>query len=185
MVLPPSAKLADTINEGLSIRSNTDYDMDIVNSVFDSVSHLRRLTLPHRGYFMITGDIFLSPHGRNLHLADPLDLQFINNYSLKKCSSWTSSDESKPYWCHTDTIKHDYLKRLNEKKIVHFSDFPLPKPWVQSTIKIAFGNKKKKDLRWTLMVENCADYNVWAYYHNLFIREILGICHLHLVEDDD
>lgn len=179
MVIKPSHALSDAIQEGLVKRTSSDYDMDIINDVLERRDDLRRLTIPHKNYFMITGDIFLTPENRFLYLTDPLDLQFVNKYSLGKCYTWYGTPKKgAPYWCKVDTKAHSYLEIAKNAKIIHFSDFPLAKPWYQSFIKVTC-DKQAKGKRNVLHVENCDDYNFWGNYHNLFIRNRLNVCHLY------
>lgn len=177
MVIKPSDKLSMILSEELNRRLSSDYDMDIINNAFfNSNGALKVLTLPHKDFFLITGDFFLTLDNRYNYLADPIDLQFINDYSIKKCNH----QNHQPYWCYQ---KYDYISLANKAKIVHFSDYPLAKPWIQSSIQIQCGTKTGNS-RNTLYVEKCKNYNAWAYYHNMFIRDRMHICNLFQLSED-
>lgn len=192
MVIKPSAKLTRAINEELYKRGDNDYDMDIINSIFNranigstSDQILKKLTLPHKSYFMITGDIFLTPKNRQYYLTHPLDMQFLNRYSLNKCNA--RNENQRPYWCKVSTQRDNFIARLNQTKILHFSDFPLSKPWVQSYVKVTCGTNKKnpKHLTNTIVVPDCEDYNAWGHFHNMFIRDRLDVCGLAQEVEED
>lgn len=171
MVVKPSEKLNLLVNRHLSRRMRDDYDMDVINLLIKSkdkwgANDLKTLTIPHQGYFMITGDFFLTPENRYYYLTEPRDLPFINRYALKKCKS-----ARKPYWCD---VKTGYVDKVRQAKVIHFSDFPLPKPWYQIKETISCRDKNSD-----VFVKDCSDFNVWAHYHNQFILDRIEVCGLH------
>lgn len=76
------------------------YDMDLLNHRFS----LSTMTLPHRPYAMLTAELRMHDHDAYLGTS--------NEHKGDITTGW------------------DPELALRETKLVHFSDWPLPKPWV-------------------------------------------------------
>jgi hypothetical protein len=76
------------------------YDMDLLNHRFGASA----MVLPHRPYAMLTAEF--RKHNHSTYLGSR------NGHKLDSRAQW------------------DPDKALKEAKLVHFSDWPLPKPWI-------------------------------------------------------
>ncbi|CAK3989925.1 Hypothetical predicted protein [Lecanosticta acicola] len=91
-LLQPSTAAFHRILAAIAERRETDYDMEILNSLYGSSA----LVLPHRPYTLLTGEFRLEDHSAYMGEGNTWDPKEV----------------------------------LGEAKYVHFSDFPLPKPWI-------------------------------------------------------
>lgn len=90
---------------------DSDYDMDILNIYLDRQLKTRKSNikvgiLPHRQYGVLTGEFREKWHAK--FLTDPQFLPYL-------------SQESNVGWNAKEVIK--------SLRLVHFSDYPIPKPW--------------------------------------------------------
>lgn len=88
------------------------------------------MVLPHRGYALITGEF--RNQGKGQHVA----------YLGEENEDWEAG------------------RMVEEAKFVHFSDWPLPKPWMPSDRKTK-EEIRPKCLREGSMEEDCRDRKVW------------------------
>lgn len=80
-----------------------EFDMEVINRLFAETATL----LPHRKYSLLTGE-FRSQDHQNYFIGEDSDIE-------------ESGQNEGPTW--------DPRKALATAKYVHFSDWPLPKPW--------------------------------------------------------
>ncbi|KAK5999082.1 Glucose N-acetyltransferase 1 [Cladobotryum mycophilum] len=62
-------------------------------------------------------------------------------------------------------------------KFVHFSDWPVPKPWIPMELDL----REEKQPRCTVTkdgVENCADRDIWVELYRDFLRRRIDICYI-------
>lgn len=102
------------------------------------------MVLPHRGYALISGEFRKLEVGQ--HVA----------YLGEEDEEW------------------DAEKVVEEAKFVHFSDWPLPKPWMASDRKTK-DETRPKCLREGSMEEDCRDQKVWDGLYGDF-RERRKVC---------
>lgn len=93
VLVEPSHTEFSRIQEAFSSHSDTEYDMEIVNTLYGA----NCIVIPHRKYDLLTGEFGNTDHSRYL-------------------------GSEKEEW--------DPQEVLREAKFVHFSDWPLPKPWL-------------------------------------------------------
>jgi alpha-N-acetylglucosamine transferase len=96
MVIQPSSKEFQRISHAISSASPNDYDMEIVNQLYNSTA----LILPHRRYALLSC-VFR-------------EWNFLSEYLGSDADDWSPSEV------------------FDEAKLVHFSDWPVPKPWIRN-----------------------------------------------------
>ncbi|CUM52522.1 uncharacterized protein AC631_05518 [Debaryomyces fabryi] len=103
-----------------SLRSNTDYDMEILNKFIDDSlqenEDFKVGILPHKVYGVLTGEFRELLH--EAFLSEPQFLPFVTS-------------ELNDQWLPSEIIRN--------VKLIHFSDSPIPKPW-EGINKIDFYN---------------------------------------------
>ncbi|GMF06406.1 unnamed protein product [Ambrosiozyma monospora] len=127
------------------------------------------MLLPHNPYCPVTGEFKFFEDDHHCYLADPQDLPFIKSSPI----TFKGKIEKKPYWKY-DNIVSETGKGWNSNdifqhsKLIHFSDYPVPKPWkrnvwqkmedVKSDVE-----KKCNSLQDKMKIndENCGGLKVW------------------------
>ena len=122
-----------------------NYDMDLLNHRFGSSA----MVLPHRPYAMLTAEFRASDHSAYLGTTNgPRDRY------------------SKYEW--------DADRALAEAKLVHFSDWPLPKPWVmwpqEGLAEMQPGCEGKE--------RGCRDRAVWKELYSDFRKRRKDLCRI-------
>lgn len=143
------------------LRAADDYDMEILNKFIDD--NLQRGTMKfgiidHRIYGVLTGEFREQYHSK--FVCDPQHLPFI-------------SHQSNEGWNGTDVIQH--------AKLVHFSDEPIPKPWLPennidhyNTFKIYCDQGDMQEYKITYLVNkprlvtDCDSVDIWNWLRQKF-----------------
>jgi len=119
------------------------YDMDLLNHRFGASA----MVLPHRPYAMLTAEF--RQHNHSTYLG------FRNG----------DANDPRGYW--------DPDKALKEAKLVHFSDWPLPKPWIMwpteglAEIQPDCGGDMKK---------TCREREIWKHLYVDFRQRRKDLC---------
>jgi len=154
MVLEPHAKEAEALWDMASGLDNSSYTGLQPNAFFDMELLNTRyfesaITIPHRPYALVTGE-FRRP-GKANHT------RYLGN--------------SHQQW--------DPHLALQEAKLVHFSDWPLPKPWIM------WPNNLMRELQpecefdtGTANEHGCEDRKVWKGLYDDFRRRRKDVCRL-------
>ncbi|OJD11940.1 hypothetical protein AJ78_07389 [Emergomyces pasteurianus Ep9510] len=130
VLLEPSDFEFSRITQAIKNKSAHEFDMDVVNSLYRN----HCLTLPHRPYFLISGEFRGNDH-----------------------SGYLGSGEEE--W--------DPAKVFGEAKLLHFSDWPYPKPWLDATIDET--NNKMPNCSIGLTGEaDCRSRNIWLSLYEDF-----------------
>ncbi|KAK4494160.1 hypothetical protein PRZ48_014458 [Zasmidium cellare] len=145
-LITPSSTSASRIQTAIANRSETDFDMDIMNAVFGDSC----MVLPHRDYALVTGEFRKQEPGQ--HVA----------YLGEEGEVW------------------DARKVVDQAKFVHFSDWPLGKPWVASAWEVR-EEVRPKCVREGSMEEDCGDREVWEGLYGDFRERRKDICGPELV----
>jgi alpha-N-acetylglucosamine transferase len=123
--------------------NSKNYDMDLLNLRFGASA----MVLPHRSYAMLTAEF--RSHNHTAYLG--------HQYGHKL--------DSRGQW--------DPDKALKEAKMVHFSDWPLPKPWIMwpveglAEIQPDCGNDHK---------ETCREREIWKTLYDDFRLRRKNLC---------
>lgn len=142
---------------------SNDYDMEIINKFIDDDLHKGNLNfgiIDHKTYGVLTGEFREDDHSR--FMADPQFLPFIDP--------------------RIDTQAWDPLKVIYNTKLIHFSDEPIPKPWLQennfdhyNTFKIYcsqnFNNSKFEQeypVNKPRLTHDCNSVNIWNWIREEF-----------------
>jgi hypothetical protein len=119
------------------------YDMDLLNHRFGASA----MVLPHRPYAMLTAEF--RAHDHSTYLG------YRNGYKLDSRAKW------------------DPDRALKEAKLVHFSDWPLPKPWIMWPVEglaemqpDCGGNTKG----------TCREREIWKKLYDDFRRRRKDLC---------
>jgi len=154
IVLEPLAQEAEALWDMATGLDNNSYSDLQPNALFDMELLNRRyfesaLTIPHRPYGLVTGE-FRRP-GKNNHT------RYLGN----------------------DHELWDPHAALQEAKLVHFSDWPLPKPW------ILWPNNLMREMQpecefdtGTANERGCEDRKVWKGLYDDFRRRRKDVCKL-------
>ncbi|KAK6465273.1 alphaN-acetylglucosamine transferase [Scheffersomyces coipomensis] len=124
------------------LRRSQDYDMEILNKVFDDKfktgeKGFKIGILPHKVYGVLTGEFGELYHRR--FTVEPQYLPFIQKKS-------TDIDEWKP------------INLLRQVRVLHFSDAPIPKPWEHQDNSDYYNANKIY----------CAKVDDWEEYYTLY-----------------
>lgn len=126
-------------------QSGRNYDMDLLNHRFGSSA----MVLPHRPYAMLTAEFRKKDHSAYLGTINgPRD--------------------------HMSKYEWDPDRALAEAKLVHFSDWPLPKPWVMwppdglAEMQPDCGHDK----------QSCRDRTLWKGLYDDFRKRRKDLCRI-------
>lgn len=104
ILIEPSEHEFARVMEKIEGRTKQDFDMEIVNYLYLNSS----MKIPHRGYDLLTGEFRKTNH---------------TQYFFDKGDPRLQEEKER-------TAHWDAAAILEEAKFVHFSDWPMPKPWV-------------------------------------------------------
>jgi hypothetical protein len=106
MLVQPSTEAFSRIMEAVKNARKDEYDMEIINGLYGHAAEV----IPHRPYILISGEFRAEDHGKYLRGND---------------ESHRGVGETEEEWNATDIF--------NEAKFVHFSDWPVAKPWRENS----------------------------------------------------
>jgi hypothetical protein len=155
MLVQPSAAEFSRITERVETSALDEYDMEILNDVFLDTATV----IPHRPYAMLSSEFRRSVIAR-------LDEE-SQNTSLR--------EDKHPNQIHgaylgSDTEIWDPIAVYNEAKFVHFSDWPVPKPW----IRMNEGERRKYQPDCVKQADgnfDCSERTIWnELYEDFWVR---------------
>lgn len=137
MVLTPSAESSGAVSRAIAGKANYGfYDMEIMNYVFGRTCQV----LPHRPYALLTGEFRRTDHAAYLGRGLP------------------GNERAARAW-NPETA-------MGAAKLVHFSDHPLPKPWLATEEQVA---KAKPDCDFNAEPgKECAGQKMWLNLYSTF-----------------
>lgn len=211
MVIQPSEDLFARIEESFNHRQKNEFDMDIINFyVFKMTKCLELqqqrkpeattnlttlldedipefLILPHQVYGTLTSEFNLVKDHKS-YLADPQDQPFVYQKHL------ISTTDGNPAYYDLSNHKDQSAQFFSNIKYLHFSDSPIPKPWIEKNKNNDYmtkrircdshpdfhqkeGEDRKKPMGTT---EDCAAGEYWEKVHELFANVRWEVCQLRL-----
>ncbi len=177
MIIKPSKVYFDLLQQYSSSRQENEYDMEIINKVFDYKTCREKsldkdlpipecLILPHSKYGVLTSEFVNINH--KAYLANPEDTEIaINSFKNSKTENY--------YW---DNSNFDSTLIRSKLKHIHFSDWPIPKPWKVMTglgydIPICY---KNKGIKTNKKLKDCEGVAIWNDFYTTFINNMKEIC---------
>lgn len=141
--VPAMMKILREWQKDPSYAQSNKYDMDLLNDRFGGSA----MVLPHRPYTMLSAEF--RSHNHTTYMGNP------HSHPLDQRAIWKADDA------------------LLEAKLVHFSDWPLPKPWIMwpseglAEIQPDCGGSTKG---------TCREREIWKKLYNDFRRRRKDIC---------
>ncbi|KAF2720085.1 glycosyltransferase family 8 protein [Polychaeton citri CBS 116435] len=152
MLLEPNPREVQAMMETLrhwrmqpDYSNHKKYDMDLLNYRFDKSA----MVLPHRPYAMLSSEFRNSDHS--------VYLGTVNAHNLDPRTRW------------------DPKKALKEAKLIHFSDWPLPKPWVMWPIE---GLREIQPDCGGAKTGSCVDREIWKGLYDDFRKRRKDLCRI-------
>jgi hypothetical protein len=121
------------------------YDMDLLNHRFGASA----MVLPHRPYAMLTAEFRLQNHSTYLG--------YRHGHDLDPRGKW------------------DPDQALKEAKLVHFSDWPLPKPWIMWPVE---GLAEVQPTCGGPTKGTCREREIWKMLYDDFRRKRKDLCRI-------
>ncbi|PHH54546.1 Glucose N-acetyltransferase 1 [Ceratocystis fimbriata CBS 114723] len=150
LLIQPSAEEFARISQAIDGAPNSDYDMEIINHLYRQTA----LILPHRPYDLLTSEfriLSIAEHARYLSNADNIP----------------SDDAVLEPW--------DPMLVYNEVKYLHFSDWPMPKPWTRPTQTQTLTFQPKCVEKDGTMVD-CTAQRLWVGFYEDFLVQRSRVC---------
>ncbi|PNS20427.1 hypothetical protein CAC42_5877 [Sphaceloma murrayae] len=155
ILIEPSNHEFEQVMAKIEARTEKDYDMEILNYLYLNSS----MKIPHRNYDLLTGEFRSKDHDR--YFTDKADPR-LEEVRLED-REW------------------DPERVLSEAKYVHFSDWPVPKPWMIGELEATVephrpdcmeGEEREDGSR----EEDCRDREVWMGLYEDFRDRRKNIC---------
>ncbi|CDR47787.1 CYFA0S37e00628g1_1 [Cyberlindnera fabianii] len=205
MVITPSFPLYERAMETLSVSSPTDFDMELINQMFSLPAILKRqrarkktltaipdlLILPHQRYGLLTSELNVK-RKHSTFLAELEDIPYIDR------SEWRITHSSEAAYYDYTSFEHESSEWLPNVKYLHFSDSPIPKPWIEKDVHAEymghrrrctpFKESKSKDLKLVkpqYETRDCKAAQAWDQFHAKFSQQRWDVCGLKLIKLDD
>lgn len=177
LLIQPSAVEFNRILNAFDTRLEADYDMEIINHLYNSSA----LVLPHRPYNLLSGEF--KRQGQDSSWSS----------SVPETSLVSEVDHAAYLGSSTEIWNPDLI--INEAKYVHFSDWPLPKPWVwadEETVENVMPLCAVLETRKSVfegvgdeVVEDCRDREIWLGLYADFKRRRKDVCGLELLGETE
>ncbi|ORY04750.1 nucleotide-diphospho-sugar transferase [Clohesyomyces aquaticus] len=169
MVLQPSMRefeyFKSVIDNGGSQEAvaSRRFDMEMVNERFGGSA----MVLPQRPYALLTGEF--RTHDHAAYLGSPPSLPSSPSPSSPSNANAESEVQSKSEVWDAD-------KMYSEAKLVHFSDWPLPKPWIMWPHEGLV--EMQPDCGGSHSETPCAERRIWKGLYEDFRRRRKDVCRL-------
>ncbi|KAL1901788.1 hypothetical protein Cpir12675_000297 [Ceratocystis pirilliformis] len=150
LLIRPSTEELARVSQAIDAADDSDYDMEIINNLYRQTA----LILPHRPYDLLIhefGILSNAEHARYLSNADNVP----------------SDDAVLEPW--------DPLLAYNEAKYLHFSDWPMPKPWKRPTRAQTLTFQPKCVEKHGTMVD-CTAQRLWVGFYEEFLVQRSRVC---------
>lgn len=213
MVLKPSTKTYESLIKLCESKKPKEYDMELINkqfSVYGTLSTLdsNLMILPHSAYGVLSGTLRIRMY-ELLHYTDPTEVECYarSEFDREQNKSKRKEVEKHAYQIEDHSVLSEdekaskESKLINEEetervweavKVVHFSDYPIPKPWmkinqyreyVSNMILCEKERAKTKKYRSKYrpkIIDDCAASKLWNGLYETFQEERESVCGLKL-----
>ncbi|ODV60973.1 glycosyltransferase family 8 protein [Ascoidea rubescens DSM 1968] len=215
-VLKPSTQVFSDLLNLTNEKDPNDYDMDIFNKLWNFNDIIKRensnflenanskfnipelLIIPHKSYGVYTGEFRNAENYHDPMLADPQHIPLLAFY--QKLHTENDNGDSKShssfkgaYWT---TSKFWNAKSFYQNiKSIHFSDWPVPKPWIEHVpnqdyikAKVLCPNNQKELKKYydkvvkPTIIDDCESSKLWNFFYEHFKSERENICELPLMK---
>ena len=137
MLVQPSEHEFSRIMSAVEAARKEEYDMEIVNNLFGDSADV----LPHRPYPLVSGEFRANSHEKYLRRPDSY-----------------GGDDVGEEWDATDVF--------NEAKFVHFSDWPVAKPWRYNSPR--FKGLQEPKCEKMFQPADCSGQRIWNWLYEDF-----------------
>ncbi|OQO09567.1 hypothetical protein B0A48_04969 [Cryoendolithus antarcticus] len=160
MLVSPSEERFALVNEQVGLKEEENYDMEIMNKLYGDEC----LVIPHRPYLVLTGEFRSDNHtaysGRSEEGVSP-----------GQTNGWSAANV------------------LKEAHYVHFSDYPLAKPWQTGVKDMAQSmlpscRHRSTSAEWDLQ-QDCSDRDAWLALYEDFRARRKRVCGPQFAVDRD
>ncbi|KAI0485065.1 glycosyltransferase family 8 protein [Xylariaceae sp. FL0804] len=155
MLVEPGAAEFARVARQVEASGRDDYDMEIVNQLYEASA----MVLPHRPYDLLTGEFRGDDHR--------------NYLGTTATTAATATDDDRAdeddYW--------DPAAVYSEAKYLHFSDWPVPKPWrAEALLEPALESNQPKCVTRRGGLEDCSARDLWRGFYADFKQRRKNIC---------
>ncbi|CAH2355456.1 glucose N-acetyltransferase 1 [[Candida] railenensis] len=213
MVLKPSIKTYKSLVELCETKKPAEYDMELINKQFSvkralSSSDSNLMILPHSAYGALSGTLRIRAY-ELLHYTDPTEVHCYarsefdreqNKFKRRETEKHAYQNEGNRVSNEVDKVRRESDSTNEEEtervweavKAVHFSDYPLPKPWMEVNQyreyvsnmilceKERAKTKKYRSKYRPKIIDDCAASRLWNGLYETFQEERESICGLTL-----
>jgi len=151
LLLTPSTSTFSLIETAIKNAAPDQYDMDILNSLFKN----RILRIPQRPYNLLSGEFRRTNHDAYLSTRSSLTPP-----PSKRIPSQTWDPE----------------EALSSAAYLHFSDWPIPKPWMRASQALLNTYMPKCRKSEWFGATDCRDRNVWTKLYFDFALRRMNVC---------
>lgn len=209
LVIQPSVELFKRVEHSLKLKKDHEYDMDLLNFYVFKLKELINLQestdpsklsfdlikddipefliIPHQVYGVLSKEFNINLDHRNF-LMDPMDQPFINQHS-------SVGRTSKRAYYDLNDIDEQAKFFYKKVKYFHFSDHPIPKPWIRQKLTSKYMTHRARCASYHEFNENvqykpgivskdCLAGEFWDQVHKLFRDTRKDICGLGLIDSD-
>lgn len=153
MVISPSQKLDRLLQSLIQSKSPNDYDMEIINQAYNMEGVLTTTLFPYERYLLLTG-IFRTPLARD---------KFLKGSSSRGTATTPAKvPEQDEAW--------NAKRVFQAASYIHFSDSPIPKPWVDDRGALLAQHGPK------CMSLACDEPEIWKNVYRMFKDEMRDLC---------
>jgi alpha-N-acetylglucosamine transferase len=151
LLLTPSNRTFAEIQMAIERASPNEYDMDILNSLFKS----RILRIPQRPYNLLSGEFRRTSHAAYFSPLSTYNPPFVK-------------PNPRETW--------DPEVALNNAAYLHFSDWPIPKPWMRASQTLLNTYMPKCHKSEWFGATDCRDRHVWSKLYYDFAVRRMSVC---------
>lgn len=155
VVLTPSAATFARLRDAIPRAQRGAYDMELVNALFGDSA----LVLPHRPYILLSGEF------RRAAIAPPHDATTTTGNEVE-IEAEKEETQSFQLYLGDRAERWDAQRVRAEAKYIHFSDWPVPKPWMRAATKRV--QRHQPPCRLTPQGMDCAARDVWVRLYKDF-----------------
>ncbi|KAL5611503.1 hypothetical protein BROUX41_000903 [Berkeleyomyces rouxiae] len=150
LLVTPSMSEFNRVSAAADVARESEYDMEIINSLYRHAA----LILPHRPYDLLTSEF--------RHPSDDTHTLYLSSIG----NTPTDSVELEAW---------DPSVAYNEAKYLHFSDWPMPKPWKKPT-RMEMTEFQPKCIQSNGNMIDCTAQKLWVGFYEDFLAARSRVC---------